>query len=295
MEDYYLLANYTAKGPGSEDLHWEPTPKQLAVMKVDERHSAIDVYDATKLYKFLQGDPSIPSLGVSYYTYSSSELGELDNVSNLLIVEGHYDKSTNIPFLDFVNNDWVIHEKFFNYLLGMAIHKYSNSEDITYMQKLLQEYLPEYKYQDEFFQVGHYNNNMKQTVMSFQKSLVSYYRGDLNRDNKITNEDLIMLRNYLDDSKNYYTVQGYLNKEIELTEAEIAALDVTSDGELTKEDLEIYRKQLFDKYSGGGTGTAAQNKFTNFINRADVNNDGKINEDDYRLLKREIETNMKVN
>ena len=71
MEDYHLLANYTAKGPGSEELNWVATPKQLAVMNVDETHSGIDVYDVFKLYKFIQGDPSIPSLGISYYTYNS--------------------------------------------------------------------------------------------------------------------------------------------------------------------------------------------------------------------------------
>lgn len=279
MEDYHLLANYTATGPGSEELHWKASAKQLAVMNVDETHSGIDVYDAVKLYKFIQKDPSIPSLGITYYTYNSGEESTLDNVSNLLIIDGHYDKDINIPFDDFVEDGWVIHEKFFNYLFGMAIHKYSNSEDITYLQNLLKAYYPDYIYAMKPFYPGYYNEEMRQIVKRYQTSKVSYTTGDLNMDNKLTFADLESLRNYLDDPNviNIEKVRKYLNNEITLTDAEIAELDVTNDGRITYEDFNTYEDRINKKYSA------------DFRSHADINDDNVIDETDYIMLQRELE------
>ena len=279
MEDYHLLANYTATGPGSEELHWTPTPKQLAVMNVDETHTGIDVYDAVKLYKFIQGDPEIPSLGITYYTYTSGVETELDNVSNLLIIDGHYDRDVNIPFADFITDDWVIHEKFFNYLFGMAIHKYSNSEDITYLQKLLKVCYPNYIYMKTPFYPGYYNDEMREIVKKYQTSKVSYTTGDLNRDNKLTFADLESLRNYLDDTNviNRNIVQQYLNNEIELSEEQITELDVTDDGKITYADYDEYTNRIGKTYTNI------------FLERADINDDNIIDETDYIMLQRELE------
>ena len=279
MEDYHLLANYTATGPGSEELHWTPTPKQLAVMNVDETHTGIDVYDAVKLYKFIQGDPEIPSLGITYYTYTSGVETELDNVSNLLIIDGHYDRDVNIPFADFITDDWVIHEKFFNYLFGIAIHKYSNSEDITYLQKLLKVCYPNYIYMKTPFYPGYYNDEMREIVKKYQTSKVSYTTGDLNRDNKLTFADLESLRNYLDDTNviNRNIVQQYLNNEIELSEEQIAELDVTDDGKITYADYDEYTNRIGKTYTNI------------FLERADINDDNIIDETDYIMLQRELE------
>ena len=60
MEDYNLLARYTAEGPEEEveKLRWTPTPKQLAVMNCrqdTEYHKEhINVDDAIYLYNFYQ-------------------------------------------------------------------------------------------------------------------------------------------------------------------------------------------------------------------------------------------------
>lgn len=277
MQDYKLLASYTAKGPGSEQLHWTPTAKQLAVMNVDERDTTINNYDAVRLYNFIQGDPTIPSLGTVAYTYNVETQGEMDNVSNFLIIDGHYDDDVNIPFMDFVKDDWVVHSKFFNYLLGMAIHPYSNSEDISYLQKLLKEYYPEYTYNEDVFYPGNYNNTIKQLVKNYQTSKINYTLGDLNRDNKLTYEDLTMLRQYLDDKKDLDTITDYLDSKITLTPAQLALLDVNKDGVVDSKDKDVLTKQLNKKYS------------SQFRYRADVNQDGYVNETDYEILKRNIE------
>lgn len=100
MQDYTLLARYTAEGPGSEQLHWEATPKQLAVMDIN-KDGQVNIEDAQILYKFIEGDPTYPSLGTTVFTYDQpGNANVVANVSNLLIIQGHYDQDVNIPFID---------------------------------------------------------------------------------------------------------------------------------------------------------------------------------------------------
>ena len=283
MEDYHLLARYTATGPSAEELHWDPTPKQLAVMncRKDETSPGIDVRDAEYLYRFIMGDPRIPSLGFSYYDVEvNADYVEGNNVKNLLIIDGHYSEDTNIPFMDFVNDDWIIHEKFFNYLLGMSIHKYSKSEDITYLQNLLKEYYPEHTYNNNFFYPGRYDINMQKVLKDYQTNKISYTTGDLNKDNKITNIDLKLLQNYIRDSNDYNLVKKYLmdSEKYPLTPEEIIRLDQTGDGKITEQDLKILDNKLAINYSAV------------LRARADINGDGFVDEADYIALKNIIET-----
>lgn len=278
MEDYHLLARYTATGPGSEQYKWTPTPKQLAVMNVrkDETDPNITVKDAEYLYRFINGDPKIPSLGFSYYDIEvSADYDNGVNVSNLLIIDGHYDIDINIPVSDFVNDDWIIHEKFFNYLFGMAITPYSSNENIAYLQQLLQVFYPEYIYDTNYFQVGIYTKNMQNLLKEYQKQRISYTTGDLNKDNEITYADLELLRNYIDDSADYTLVQKYLVDPVKypLSETEIQRLDRDNDHQITKSDLDILDSSLTEKYSGL------------LRLRADINGDGFVDEQDYVALK----------
>ena len=278
MEDYHLLARYTATGPGSEQYKWTPTPKQLAVMNVrkDETDPNITVRDAEYLYRFINGDPKIPSLGFSYYDIEvSADYDSGVNVSNLLIIDGHYDIDINIPVSDFVNDDWIIHEKFFNYLFGMAITPYSSNENIAYLQKLLQVFYPEHIYDSNYFQTGIYTKNMQNLLKEYQKQRISYTTGDLNKDNEITYADLELLRNYIDDSADYTLVQKYLVDPIKypLSETEIQRLDRDNDHQITKSDLDILDSSLTEKYSGL------------LRLRADINGDGFVDEQDYVALK----------
>ena len=279
MEDYVLLANYTATGPGSEFLHWDATPKQLAVMDLND-DGKIDVKDAIVLYNFLQGDPTYPDLGLTHYTYNTviDKDSESDNVENFLIINGHYDNTVNIPFRDFVNDDWVIHEKFFNYLLDMSIHEYSDSENISYLQKLLKEAYPEHSYDPSFFYPGNYSENMKNIMKDYQRSKTHYVQGDLNRDNKLDKVDLQLLREYLDDEnvKKYNTILQYLNGEITLTPEQIKELDSDNNGVIDTTDRDYYNNIIAETYSG------------TFRYRADCNQDGNINELDYTLLEQNV-------
>ena len=279
MDDYHLLASYTATGPGSEELHWNPTPKQLAVMDIDVTNPGIGVKDAERLYRFINGDPSIPSLGTTDYTYSEVvDKNTSNNVSNFLIIDGHYPDNFNIPFVEFIQDDWVIHEKFFNYLLGMAVTRYSNSEDISYMQKLLKQIYTEYAYDDKFFYPGNYSDEMLMVVASYQWSKNYYTKGDLNKDGKLDTVDLEILQTVIENSRDYNLCLHYIQDPVTypLTPEEFIRLDKNEDGVVDSKDLQIIQDERLQQHS------------QQVLERADVNSDGFIDEQDYNILEANV-------
>ena len=72
------------------------------------------------------------------------------NQDRLLVMYGDVDlgnpnNQLNIPIEDFQTEPWAIHEEFLPYILGSAIHKYSNIEDITWLQNQVKTINPNYK------------------------------------------------------------------------------------------------------------------------------------------------------
>lgn len=289
-EDYMLLAQYTATGAGATDLpynkaNWTPSDKQLAVMNcrtdTEWHRQQINVDDAVILYDYINGIGGIVDLGLTPFKVAENTYyEESTNVSNLLIIDGHYDRSVNIPFKEFAEDDWAIHDKFFNYLLNMAIHKYSNSEDITYLEKLIKEAFPQYATDTTIFQTGIYTDGLRQLVKSYQTGNVYYTIGDLNNDNKLDYADLELERQYIDDAEDYNLVYKYLIDPVKypLTPEEIERLDQDDDGVITENDLKILDAQLNKKYS------------KTLRARADIDGNGLVDEFDYYLLE-QIVTN----
>lgn len=284
MEDYNILAQYTAEGAGAENLplnkaNWTPTDKQLLVMNcrtdTEWHRERINVDDAVILYNYINNQGGITDLGiVPWQIDTNNYYNEDKNVSNLLIIDGHYDTSVNIPFEEFTTDPWVIHDKFFNYLFNMAIHKYSNTEDITYVQKLLKEAYPELIYNEDYFKVGTYTKEMQQKLKLYQNSKIHYTTGDLNKDNKLDIRDVNIMRQYVDDSADYTKVCKYLIDPIQypLTPAEIAELDRDGDGYITESDKKLMEAELNKIYS------------PTLRDRADIDGNELVEEIDYQYL-----------
>ena len=92
-----------------------------------------------------QGDN--PDLGEVTYE-RQIDLTESD-YDRLLIIygdinEGNANNILNIPIEDYQSNHWAIHDCFIPYLLGASIHRYSNINDITWLQELIQQIKPQY-------------------------------------------------------------------------------------------------------------------------------------------------------
>lgn len=284
MEDYNILAQYTAEGAGAENLplnkaNWTPTAKQLAVMNCrtdNEWHrQRINVDDAVMLYNYIHNQGGVSDLGLTPWKVNTNDYyDDSKNVSNLLIIDGHYDHSVNIPFSEFTTDPWAIHDKFFNYLFGMAVHKYSNSEDITYVQKLLSEVYPESYYDNNFFTVGSYTEDMRQKMKAYQGKQIHYTTGDLNKDNKVDEKDVTIMRQYVDDCADYTKVCKYLIDPIQypLTREEIEAIDRDGDGYITEADRKIMNNELNEIYA------------PTLRDRADIDGNELVEEIDYTYL-----------
>lgn len=285
MEDYNILAQYTAEGAGADKLplnkaNWTPTTKQLAVMNcrtdTEWHRQNINVDDAVMLYNYINNIGGITDLGLTPWTVNTNDYYTEDkNVRNLLIIDGHYDHSVNIPFSEFTTDPWIVHDKFFNYLFGMAVHKYSNSEDITYTQKLLEAYYND----NNSFVIGTFTDDMRQKLKAYQGNQIYYTTGDLNKDNRVDEKDLTIMRKYVDDSVDYNKVCKYLIDPLvyPLTKDEITALDKDEDGVITENDKKLIEAELNKTYA------------PTLRDRADIDGNELVEELDYKYLKDIVE------
>lgn len=293
MADYKLISYYTAEGANADQYHWEATPRQLAAMDI-YKDGVIDTRCAQAVWDFIHGNWSGVSLGLHEYTYMApSDYESMDNVSNLLIIDGWYDKEVGIPFLEFVSNPWIVHEKFFNYLLNMSVTKYSNSENITYVQKLLTNYQPTGS--GATFTVGIYSDDMRNMVKDYQRSKIEYTYGDLDLDGKLTNKDLTIMREYLyglDDTDvntpiTLAELRGHLDGTLTLDYKKLEWADVNQDGVIDEFDYELLKIFKGDKTLAIKVRDYLDEKDTLTLTEeklADMNKDGFVTEDDYTTL-----------
>lgn len=296
MEDYKLIAYYTATGANAEQYHWKATPKQLAAMDIF-KNGKIDTKCAEAVWSYIHGTWPGVNLGLNEFTCDvPSDYGDTDNVSNLLIIDGWYDKEVGIPFLDFAKgNEWIVHEKFFNYLLNMAVTKYSNSESITFVQEMLKNYYSFTFFGTDFLKVGIFNDEMRALLREYQNKHVEYTYGDLDRDGKLTEKDLVILREYIysfddADSRTPITLadlRNYLDNGITLTTTQQKWADVNRDGVINEEDYQLLRIYKGDK--------ELATKVEKYLNKeysltseefklADMNKDNIVDEEDLKKL-----------
>lgn len=132
-----------------------------------------------------------------------------------------------LDFTSFMNDPWIVHHKFIPYLLGQSITPYSRSEEITYLQNLIGDLYPDYKNK---FIAGEYSELLRSLVEKFQRSYVSYGKGDLNVDGSINKVDITMLEEYL---------QGIR----ELSDTQLNFADVNNDTKIDINDLNIMYKE----------------------------------------------------
>lgn len=111
-----------------------------------------------------------------------------------------YKSKFGINFSTFTTNPWIVNSKFMSYLLGQSITPYSRSEDITYAQNLIKKIYPLY---NDSFIPGYYSDLLRELIEKYQRSKVSYGIGDLNKDGKIDEIDYLLLKRYLNNPELY--------------------------------------------------------------------------------------------
>lgn len=203
----------------------------------------IDEEDMARMNAYLNKELS--SLGTIDYTYYEPRTAkEQDIVVRLLVTEGDITDEIlgqakfdgvmtqvtrskyGINFESFATDPWIVHEKFIPYLLGMAIHKYSRSEEITYVQDLLTELYP---ITADSYVPGYFSDEMKDLIKQYQKTKYFLKAGDMDADGEITQVDEKIVREYLDGER-------------EFTDHEVNLADVNNDGNVEEIDYLIMRK-----------------------------------------------------
>ena len=132
---------------------------------------------------------------------------ELDR---LLVMYGDLSKNEdlNIPADQFWISPWAVHEQFLEYFLKRVIHKYSEIEDISWLQTNIRKLYPDYSYkytgyydsEDDYLTEDHIDYD---TISGTYK----YYRGDLYSGWRVESYDNLKTGKFICDeasSKNMY-------------------------------------------------------------------------------------------
>lgn len=153
------------------------------------------------------------------------------------ITDSHIDRSQvsfpiskspiGLNFSSFTEDPWVVNHKIIPYILGYSITPYSRSEEITYVQNMIQDIYPETHGR---FIPGIYSDELKELVEKFQRSYIHYKKGDLTLDNVIDLTDIELL-------------EGYLNGTNELSESQLIIADTNSDSVVDITDVNNLYKE----------------------------------------------------
>lgn len=246
--DYMLLKKYVNAITKGKDLPFTLSGPALiaANLNKDVDINGNPIIDASDLNIFenrihefkVMGTPI--DFGETTYEYKI-DLDESD-YDKLLVIYGDVsigndeNNILNIPIKEYQSNPWLIHDKFLPFILGSAIHKYSDIEDILWLQNKVREFIPSY----DGLRSGYYdcpedyltNNKL---VWDENTTQYKYYENNvytgyiLNNTTDIYNGEIINAENlskspikimngkvYINDewNKQYVLSSGYFTKEI---------------------------------------------------------------------------------
>ena len=149
--DYSLLKKYVTAKKNNQILPFHLTGEALlaANLNGDVDENGNPIIDEIDLMLFEEKIKSGNKVDFGYTTYEKEiELTEL-NFDKLLVIygnieNGNKDNELNIPISEYQQNPWLIHDEFLPYILGSAIHRYSDMEDIEWLQKIASSINPNY-------------------------------------------------------------------------------------------------------------------------------------------------------
>ena len=125
------------------------------------------------------------------------------------ILENNSDNKLNFPISEFKDTPWLIHDEFIPYLLQHNIHKYSNINDICWLQNIIKNLIPQYnnivngKYDDELDYISNekfiWNNSKNKYEYFINGSFTGLildndlYKSNLINENDMSNTDIQIL------------------------------------------------------------------------------------------------------
>lgn len=212
--DYMLLKRYVEAKTAGENLPFTLSGANLIAANInrDIDVNGNQIIDELDLKKFEAAKEAYKTLGKAIDFGETVYEKEIDlsesDYDRLLIIYGDIEENNvnnelNIPLEDYQLNPWSIHDCFLPYILGSAIHTYSDNRDIQWLQEQITKLQPRYNglrwgYYDsaESFVSNDYIqwNEVKSVYEYYQNGLYSGYilssndifNSELRRENNLT-------------------------------------------------------------------------------------------------------------
>ena len=146
--DVALLNSWVTAKENNQPLPFELTGNKLIAANVSKDIDAdgnpiVDRTDVTLLQQAVESNRTELLGSVEYEQVITASAYAQDR---LLVMFGAFTNkdSYNAPLDQFWIEPWSVHEKFIQYFLGRVIHKYSNIEDISWLQTNIRNYYGDY-------------------------------------------------------------------------------------------------------------------------------------------------------
>lgn len=163
--DYMLLKRYVEAKSLGENLPFTLSGANLIAANInrDIDINGNQVIDEIDLQKFKAAIDAFNNLGKVIDFGEAIYEKELDlsesDYDRLLVMygdieENNQDNELNIPLEDYQLTPWSIHDCFLSYIIGSAIHTYSDNRDIEWLQQEVMKIQPRY----EGLRWGHYDS-----------------------------------------------------------------------------------------------------------------------------------------
>ena len=110
---------------------------------------------------------------------------------------------------------------------------------------------------------------------------VNFIYGDINENKKIDDED-------------YALIKSYLSGSIKLTDKQLKIADMNSDGKVSMEDLQLIENEIIGSSNKDENLKNDKSKNTNDYINGDINEDKKIDSEDYALIKSYLASGFKL-
>lgn len=256
--DYMLLKRYVDAKSAGENLPFTLSGANLIAANInrDIDVNGNQVIDEIDLKKFEAAIEAFNTLGKAIDFGEAIYEKEIDlsesDYDRLLVMygdieEGNLNNELNIPLEDYQTEPWAIHDCFLPYILGSAIHPYSDNRDIQWLQQEIMKLQPRY----EGLRWGHYD-----TAESFisndyiqwneAKAVYEYYQNGLYTGYILSSSDIYNSELRREHNMTLSNIKIY-NGRILVDDVWNGKL-VLEDGSITKEFSQYSLKEIIKSF-----------------------------------------------
>ena len=272
--DYMLLKRYVEAKSNGDMLPFTLSGANLIAANInkDIDVNGDQIIDEIDLRKFDAAIEAFNTLGKAIDFGETIYEKEIDlsesDYDRLLVIYGDIEENNNgnelnIPLEEYQTNPWLVHECFIPYILGSAIHTYSDYRDIEWLQKQIVKIQPSY----EGLRYGLYDSPesyisndyflWNETKTKYEYYVNGLYTGYILSSNDIFNSDIRRESNLT--LINVKIVNGRILKDNQWT-----GKIVLSNGTVTKDSAKYSLREIIKQFQ------IATNKFYQYQSKEQI-------------------------